>query len=85
MKAYESSSDSSIDYVLESEGEGDSWDTFSNSQEEDFEINVNGYVVVNMKTNIIPGMLRKYRQCKKAVVVGDGRVAKMRCGIKSVT
>lgn len=54
MKAYESSSDSSIDYVLESEGEGDSWDTFSNSQEEDFEINVNGYVVVNMKTNIIP-------------------------------
>ncbi|KAI4469802.1 tc5 transposase dna-binding domain [Holotrichia oblita] len=64
-KAYESSSDSSIDYVLESEGEGDNWDTFSNSQEEDFEINVNDYVVVKYEDQYYPGKLPSYPRTVK--------------------
>ncbi|KAI4470841.1 tc5 transposase dna-binding domain [Holotrichia oblita] len=60
-----SSSDSSIDYVLESEGEGDNWDTFSNSQEEDFEINVNDYVVVKYEDQYYPGKLPSYPRTVK--------------------
>ncbi|KAI4472143.1 homeobox-like domain superfamily [Holotrichia oblita] len=90
-KAYESSSDSSIDYVLESEGEGDNWDTFSNSQEEDFEINVNDYVVVKYEDQYYPGNVTEVDTARDEYRVsamqksGSGWKWPGRRGIKSAT